>query len=80
VRRHDAELLFLEDDPDLRDADAVVDAKALLGATAIEPSRRPTVHWFTSLMLMCLCDLLCGEPEVFTMASPMTKRQPRNAM
>src|SRR5262245_42198890 len=57
VRRHDAELLFLEDDPDLRDANAVVDAKALLGATAIEPSRRPSVHWFTSLMLMCLCDL-----------------------
>ena len=56
--RHDAELLFFKDDPDLRDANAVVDAKALLGATAIETSRRPTVHWVTSLMYMCLCDLL----------------------
>src|SRR5262249_21239098 len=57
VRWHDAKLLFLEDDPDLRDADAVVDAQALLGAASIETSRRPAVHWFTSLMLMCLWDL-----------------------
>src|SRR5204862_901891 len=63
VRRHDAELLFLEDDPDLRDANSVVGTKALLGATAIETSRRPTVHWVTSLMIMCLCNLLCASPE-----------------
>jgi hypothetical protein len=65
MRRHDTELLFLEDDPDLRDANSVVDAEALLGATTIETSRRPTVHWVTSLMIMCLCDLLCsGQAQV----------------
>src|SRR5204862_7692162 len=55
VRRHDAELLFVEDHPDLRDANAMVDAKTRLGAAAVETSRRSTVHEQVSVTTTIMC-------------------------